>query len=109
MSHYVGSINCSYAALVVAFGPSQCWDNRKSDAEWEIDIPGVGVAYVYNYKDGRNYLGDDGLDVENIRDWHIGGDTDAVVRPVRDMVAAAVETDPAAADAEFLARRGGVW
>lgn len=94
MSHLVGYINCSYAALVAAFGPSQCWDDHKSDAEWEIEIPDVGTAYIYNYKTGRNYLGDDGQDVEDITCWHIGGDSDAVVEPIRRMVTEA--SQPAA-------------
>ena len=86
MSHLLGYIFCSYADLVATFGPSQCWDHFKSDAEWEVDVPGIGMAYVYNYKDGPNYLGAEGTPVEKITEWHIGGDTEDVVAPIREMV-----------------------
>lgn len=89
MSSLQGYVQCTYAELVAAFGPSQCWDSHKSDAEWEVEVPGVGTAYVYNYKDGHNYLGSEGKDVEDITDWHIGGGDDRVVEPIRRMVSEA--------------------
>jgi hypothetical protein len=87
MSHLQGYVTATYAELVALFGPSQCWDDYKSDAEWEFEIPGIGTATIYNYKDGRNYLGDEGKPKEEITDWHIGGDTDAVVKPIQQAVA----------------------
>lgn len=68
-----GGIDTSYKSLVDLFGkPNGMWDSYKTDAEWVIETPS-GVATIYNYKDGKNYLGEDGLDVEDITDWHIGG------------------------------------
>ncbi len=89
MSHLQGYVTATYAELVTLFGPSQCWDDHKSDAEWEIEVPGVGTAYIYNYKDGKNYLGAEGKAKEDITEWHIGGDTDAVVEPIQKLVALA--------------------
>ncbi|HLL68993.1 MAG TPA: hypothetical protein VK453_25260 [Micromonosporaceae bacterium] len=81
---YVGQIRASYAALVAAFGPSQVWDEFKSDAEWQVDLGDLGAAFVYNYANGRNYLGPKAPPVEEITEWHIGGITSAVIPPILD-------------------------
>jgi hypothetical protein len=31
------------------------------------------LPYEFSKKDGKNYCGDDGLEVEYITNWHIGG------------------------------------
>jgi hypothetical protein len=75
----VDGIIATYEELVHTFGePNSENDGYKTDAEWVIDTPS-GVATIYNYKSGHNYLGRDGLDVWDITDWHIGGN-DASVR-----------------------------
>ena len=48
--------------------------DNKIDVEWVIDTP-HGVATIYNYKDGKAYLGQSGLSPEEIYDWHVGGKT----------------------------------
>lgn len=68
-----GYLDISYAKLVELLGePNAGGDMYKTDAEWAIEFDGDHFS-IYNYKDGKNYLGGDGLDVEDIRDWHIGG------------------------------------
>lgn len=68
-----GEIDVAYTRLVEVFGePNVDPDYEKTDAEWEILTPD-GIATIYNYKDGHSYCGVDGDDVEDIRDWHIGG------------------------------------
>ncbi len=68
-----GCVNVDYATLVNVFGnPEGAYDDYKSDCAWSISIDGV-VCNIYNYKDGRNYLGARGEDKENITYWHIGG------------------------------------
>lgn len=70
-----GNVVCDYWTLVNIFGnPEGMYDNFKSDAAWDVSINGV-VCTIYNYKDGKNYLGAQGLDKEEITDWHIGGKT----------------------------------
>ncbi len=70
---FQGYVNVDYATLVNVFGePEGFFDNYKSDCAWALEINGV-ICTIYNYKDGRNYLGARGLDKENITDWHIGG------------------------------------
>ena len=68
-------IECSYAELVSTFGQPTYpnGDGYKVDAEWVLDTPDFGRVTIYNYKDGKNYCGEDGLATEDIRDWHVGG------------------------------------
>jgi len=68
-----GYIDVPYALLKSIFGEPNDGDGYKADAEWEIEFGNGTIAAIYNYKNGRNYLGGSGLDAENITDWHIGG------------------------------------
>jgi hypothetical protein len=89
-----GYINTSYADLVACFGePDEHYDDYKSDANWDITFADGVCATIYNWKDGRNYCGADGLDVEDITEWHIGGHrgTDAEGR-VHEVMSAYLES-----------------
>ena len=67
-------VNTTYSTLVRTFGkPHSDGDACKVDAEWVLLFADGTVATIYNYKDGKNYNGDEGLAVEDITDWHIGG------------------------------------
>ena len=68
-----GHVAANYADLVAVFGEPGPGDGYKVDAEWVLLFEDGTVATVYNYKDGRNYEGADGLDVQDITDWHVGG------------------------------------
>ena len=68
-----GIVRTTYRDLVEIFGKDTCVDTYKTDAEWEVIFGDNQVATIYNYKDGRNYLGEDGLDKKDIIDWHVGG------------------------------------
>lgn len=89
-----GYITVTYAALVERFGTPGENDGYKEDAQWCLEFPGGHLATIYNYKTGRNYLGDEGLDVEDITDWHIGGHTDEVVGLVHAAMAEVAEREP---------------
>lgn len=72
-----GYLNASYGTLVELLGePNAPVDGYKTDAEWHVKVKAEGeapeYATIYNYKDGKNYLGDNGLNVEHIKDWHVG-------------------------------------
>jgi hypothetical protein len=77
----LGYIDVSYSTLVELFGDPFTGDDvdgYKTDAEWHVEINSpdgdhVGFVSIYNYKDGKNYLGADGLNVSDMRDWHVGG------------------------------------
>ena len=69
-----GYIHTSYDVLRGCFGLPTCdGDGYKVDAEWIITFNDGVVCTIYNWKDGHNYCGYDGLDVEDITEWHIGG------------------------------------
>jgi hypothetical protein len=68
-----GYILSTYEQICASFGdPVSKGDGYKIDTEWIIKTPS-GFATIYNYKDGHAYLGDKGLDVEKICEWHVGG------------------------------------
>lgn len=70
-----GHIDVSYQELVETFGEptNPSGDGYKTDAEWTLRFEDGVIATIYNYKDGKNYLGFGGAQVGNIRDWHVGG------------------------------------
>jgi len=67
-----GRVNISYAKLVKVFGAPNGESGYKTDADWDLWFGDVPVT-IYNYKDGKNYLGDEGTPTTEICDWHIGG------------------------------------
>jgi len=71
---YMGEIKIDYKKLVDTFGEFHYNDGYKIDAEWSFEFPDGTIATIYNYKTGKNYLDDEGLETEEIKDWHIGGD-----------------------------------
>ena len=68
-----GYIETTYDELVARFGEPYIapHDDHKVDVEWIIDTP-HGVATIYNYKNGKKYMGQNGIDIQQIREWHCG-------------------------------------
>lgn len=81
-----GYVAVSYDELLSKFGEPTVGDEYKVDAEWEILFEDGKVATIYNWKDGKNYNGPDGLEVRHITDWHIGGHDNEVVSRVKGLV-----------------------
>lgn len=72
-----GYIHTDYKKIVELLGkPHSNGDGYKVDAEWNIEMNGK-VLTIYNYKDGKNYNGRNGLATKNITEWHIGAAKDA--------------------------------
>ena len=83
----VTEIIVGYDILVSKFGPPiSTTDAYKTDAEWDIEFEDGTVATIYNWKDGKNYCGDRGLEVEDIKEWHIGGHNNKVGEWIADYV-----------------------
>jgi hypothetical protein len=93
-THLQGAIVCTFADLINTFGNpmKDGYDDEKSDAEWQVQFENGTVATIYNWKNGKNYCGNRGLEVWEITDWHIGGHEFDCVHYVRNAVAQAKET-----------------
>ena len=59
--------------LVKAFGEPFTAIMDKVDAEWTIKFEDGTLATIYNWKNGKNYLGEKGLELSDIGIWNIGG------------------------------------
>lgn len=67
-----GQMSITYDSLMAVFG-DHLDGHYKSDAEWILEFEDGTVASIYNWKNGKNYLGEEGLPLREINDWHIGG------------------------------------
>jgi len=83
----VGNLDCPYSDLVACFGQPMDGDEYKTDAEWWIQFDDGEIATIYNYKNGHNYLGDDGCDTVDIDEWSIGGKHPEVVPRIMEILA----------------------
>ena len=72
-THLVGTIQCRYEKLATLFGNPELGDGYKTDAEWTIQFDDGTIAVIYNHKNGKNYLGENGTETEDIFFWNVGG------------------------------------
>lgn len=88
-THKQGHIDAKYAELVALFGepitptPSDEIRLSKTDAEWNLRFEDGEVATIYNWRNGKNWMGEDGIPTKQIRDWNIGGNSKCVVDRVQ--------------------------
>ena len=83
-THLQGEIVVTYTKLIETFGEAKGGsDDYKTDAEWNIQFDNGDVATIYNWKNGKAYLGCEGLDLECIDMWHVGGLTKDVVTEIQ--------------------------
>jgi hypothetical protein len=69
----VGHIKVDYNKLVELFGYPDDGDGYKVDAEWSIMFFDGTIATIYNYKNGKNYLGKVGQRTKDMNHWNVGG------------------------------------
>jgi hypothetical protein len=72
-SSLVGTIDASYKEICSLFGKPIRHEEGKVDAMWVVKFSDDTVASIYNWKDGKAYLGEQGLSVNKIKQWHVGG------------------------------------
>ena len=77
-----GEITISYARLCKLFGQPLPGDGDKTNAEWELEFEDGTVASIYNWKNGKTYDCENGIDTEKIRKWNIGGHSKMAVDKV---------------------------
>jgi len=91
-THLQGYIQANYADLVSTFGAPTNSDGYKVDAEWQVCFEDGTRATIYNWKNGKNYCGENGLELHEIQDWNVGGfDKFAVERVLRVLYNTTVE------------------
>jgi hypothetical protein len=79
-NYNVNYLEAPYELLVRAFGDDGTVsprDDYKSMCEWDIQTE-YGEVVVYDYKVGKCYDRRDGLDREEITEWHVQGDENAI-------------------------------
>ena len=76
-----GYIKASYEQLLNAFGAPHegMSDNYKTDVEWAFEFADGTIATLYNWKNGKNYLGDEGSELNDIYEWNVGGKSEKAV------------------------------
>ena len=76
IGHGRGNVTATYEQLIELFGkPMDKTAGYKIDAEWVLEYENGAIVTVYNWKNGKNYLGPEGLEVEDIDRWSVGGNT----------------------------------
>lgn len=69
-----GHIDTTYENIVSVLGKQHHnGDDYKTDAEWNIKFEDGTIATLYNWKNGKNYCGEEGCELEDIIEWNIGG------------------------------------
>jgi len=84
-THRQGTLTAKYGDIVKVLGKPMRGDGYKVDAEWEVYVEGLAIT-IYNYKNGKNYCGDDGMNVEDITEWSIGGHSIEVVSIIHKII-----------------------
>lgn len=81
-----GTMFAHYEDIVSVCGkPIVNREYGKVDVHWIIETT-AGIATIYNYKDGKAYLGDEGLDYRDIKSWHIGAKSEDAAQEVIEQV-----------------------
>ena len=76
-----GHIKAPYEKLLEVFGEPHLknGDDLKTDVEWAFKFADGTVATLYNWKNGKNYCGDEGLYLHEMYEWNVGGNSKKAV------------------------------
>ena len=88
-THLQGYVETSFSNIVSKLGlPHSQGDEYKMDAWWCFRFPnllGEGtLATLYNWKNGKTYCGESGLDLEEITVWNVGGFSPEAVDKIKE-------------------------
>ena len=82
-----GYLTANYDDLVTVFGEPHNDEGFKTDAGWDIEFEDGTIVTIYNWKNGKNYCGDEGEVTEEITDWNVGGNTNNDVKLLQEALA----------------------
>lgn len=86
-THLQGYISTTYENIVSVLGKQHYnGDDYKVDAEWALKFEDGTIATLYNWKNGKNYCGDEGCALEEITEWNIGGHSPRAVELLTDLL-----------------------
>lgn len=86
-SSYKGEIQYNFWHLVNKLGsPVIGSGDNKITACWNLLFNDGTVATIYNYKDGVNYNKSNGVALDNITNWHVGGHSDKALTLVKELL-----------------------
>ena len=81
-----GKLTATYDKLVELLGnPDLETDTSKTDAEWTITFK-KEIFAIYNWKNGKNYCGEFGDEIEDIIDWNVGGENKEVAKELIELI-----------------------
>lgn len=69
---YSGEFVIDFKTLVEKLGEPEEGDGYKTAAEWSLELNDGTIITIYDWKQSKLYYPEDGLDVEDIKEWHIG-------------------------------------
>lgn len=75
-----------YNTICKYFGQPLDSDGHKIDAQWIIRFANGDIATIYNYKNGKAYLGESGPDVSKNKVWHIDGSSEESISRVKTLL-----------------------
>ena len=81
-----GHLDADYNTICKFFGQPLDSDGYKIDAEWHVRFADGGIAVIYNYKNGKAYLGESGPDVSEIEVWNIDGNSKEATSRVKNLL-----------------------
>jgi hypothetical protein len=69
-----GHITVSYEDLVSVFGKQHSiGDGYKTSCEWALEFQDGTVATIYDWKQNKEYLGEEGIHYSKVHEWNVGG------------------------------------
>ena len=87
-SYYMGLIGgdenpLTYTRLCELFGSPMSGRDNKSSCNWVLEFEDGLIATIYDYKLSKKYLGENGLSVNDMKLWHVGGHDEVVFNRVQ--------------------------